>query len=363
MSARLIPLGELEEHDVAAWRELASRAVEPNPFFDPDFVLPAARRLGEWGEVAVICALDGDEWIACLPVRRYRSWHRLPLSHLSTWLHVYCLLGTPLVAPGHENESMEGIVTEMQAVKRTAFAGISWVSAEGALADALHEAAPGAIGFDRFSRATLVRRPNGDYLEGHVKSKDRRDFKRRARLLAEELGEEPQVVDRSAEPEAIEAFIELEASGWKGREGTALASNPEHAEFMREMARPFAARGSFTLLFLEAAGKAVAARCSLVAGGVDFCFKIAYDEDFRRFSPGRELELRMIDRFHADESLEWLDSCTDPRNDLYNRLWPDRRELSTMMLPAPSASSRLATPAIRAAMSVRDRRRRAAAVD
>jgi CelD/BcsL family acetyltransferase involved in cellulose biosynthesis len=360
LKAQLTPLGELEERDVASWRELADQANEPNPFFDPDFVLPAARRLREWDEVGVIRVLDGEDWIACLPVRRYPRWHQLPLPRVATWLHIYCLLGTPLVASGHERESLEGIVAEMQAVKRTAFAGIEWVSADGVLADALSAAAPEAIPFDRFSRATLGRRPSGDYLEGHVKSKDRRDFRRRARLLAEELGEEPQLVDRSEEPGAIEAFIQLEAAGWKGREGTALASNPAHAELMRETARAFAERGSFSLVFLEAAEKAVAARCSFVSGGIDFCFKIAYDEDFKRFSPGRELELRWIDRFHADESLEWLDSCTDPHNDLYNRLWPDRRELITAMLPAPGMSGMVAAPAIRTAISVRDRRRRAA---
>jgi CelD/BcsL family acetyltransferase involved in cellulose biosynthesis len=145
-----------------------------------------------------------------------------------------------------------------------------------------------------------------------------------------------------------------------GRVGTARASNPAHAELMRETARAFAERDSLNLVFLEAAGKAVAARCSFVAGRVDFCFKIAYDEDFSRFSPGRELELRWIDRFHVDESLEWLDSCTDPRNDLYNRLWPDRRELTTAMLPAPGVAGKLAMPAIRAAISYRDRKRRGA---
>ncbi len=360
MKAGLIPLGELAERDLAGWRELADRAAEPNPFFDPDFVLPAARRLGEWDEVALIRVLDGEDWIACLPVRHYRRWHRLPLPRLATWLHIYCLLGTPLVAAGRESESVEAILAEMRAAKGTAFAGIEWVSADGALADALGEAAPEAIPFDRFTRATLIRRPSGDYLEGHVKSKDRRDFRRRARLLAEELGEEPQLVDRTMEPAAIDTFLELEASGWKGREGTALASIPGHAELMHETARTFADRGAFSLVFLEAAGKAIAARCSFVAGGVDFCFKIAYDEDFRRFSPGRELELRWIDRFHADKSLEWLDSCTDPRNDLYNRLWPDRRELTTALLPAPGARGKIAVPAIRAAISARDRKRRGA---
>lgn len=357
MSARVVPLADLGERDLAAWRRLADSAAEPNPFFDPDFVLPAARALGESGEVALIQLGDGEEWVACLPVRRYKRWHRLPLGCLATWLHSYCLLGTPLVAPGREQEALAGIVA---AANRGggAFAGFEWISADGPIAAALAAAAgPRSIEFDRFSRATLERRPEDDYLEGWVKSKDRRELRRRARLLGEELGGEPELIDRSDDEAAIDGFLRLEASGWKGREGTALASIPGHPEFLRETARGFGKRGAFRLLMLEAGGQAVAGRCSYVAGGVDFCFKIGYDEAFARFGPGRELELRMVERFHADPSLRLLDSCTAPDNELYNRLWRDRRELVSTVVPAAGPRGRLAAPAVRAAISLRERRR------
>lgn len=357
MSAGVVPLAELGERDLAAWRHLADRAAEPNPFFDPDFVLPAAAALGEAGEVALIQLGEGEEWTACLPIRRYRRWHRLPLGCLATWLHSYCLLGTPLVAPGHEQEALAGIVAAANGTGG-AFAGFEWVSAAGPIAESLAAAAgPRAIEFDRFSRATLERRPENDYLEGWVKSKDRRELRRRARLLGEQLGGEPELVDRSGEEAAIDDFLRLEASGWKGREGTALASIPGHPEFLRETARRFGRRDAFRLLMLEVGGRPVAGRCSYVAGGVDFCFKIGYDEDFARFGPGRELELRMVDRFHADPSLRLLDSCTAPDNDLYNRLWRDRRELASTVVPATAPRGRLAAPAVRAAISLRERRR------
>jgi CelD/BcsL family acetyltransferase involved in cellulose biosynthesis len=360
VSARVVPLAELGERDLAAWRRLSDRAAEPNPFFDPDFVLPAARALGEWDEVALLLLADGEEWAACLPVRRYRRWHRLPLPCLATWLHSYCLLGTPLLAPGREEEALAAIVTAATAVAG-AFAGFEWISATGPIAEGLAAAAPPrATEFDRFSRATLERRPENDYLEGWVKSKDRRELRRRARLLGEELGGEPELVDRSEDDAAIETFLRLEASGWKGREGTALATIPGHPEFLRETARGFGERGAFRLFMLEAGGEAVAGRCSYVAAGVDFCFKIGYDERFSRFGPGRELELQMVDRFHADASLRMLDSCTAPDNDLYNRLWRDRRELASTAIPAPGARGRLAAPALRGAIALRERRRQRA---
>ena len=360
MSARVIPLAGLGERDLAAWRRLADHAAEPNPFFDPDFVLPAARALGSWNDVALIQCGDGAEWTGCLPVCSYTRWHRLPLRCLGTWRHPYCLLGTPLLAPGHDEMTLTAMLATAGAAKGS-FAGLEWIATEGPVADALVDALPPrAIEFDRFSRASLNRRPENDYLEGWLKSKDRRELRRRARLLGEELGGAPELVDRSEDDAAIATFLDLEASGWKGREGTALASNPGHPEFLRETARGFGARGAFRLYMLEAGGRAVAGRCSYVADGVDFCFKIGYDERFARFGPGRELELQMVERFHADPSLRMLDSCTAPENELYNRLWRDRRELASFASPAAGARGRLASLGLRGAIAMRERRRRQA---
>jgi CelD/BcsL family acetyltransferase involved in cellulose biosynthesis len=254
---------------------------------------------------------------------------------VATWLHTYCLLGTPLLDPERGPDALAAILARMRG-ERVAFAGLEWIPAEGPVAAAI-DRAPGrpARVFDRFARATLRRRPQNDYLEG-VKGKHRREFRRLAKGLADELGGPLELVDRAGEPAAVEEFLRLEASGWKGRRETALAADPAHAGFFRSICRDFAARGALELLFLEGGGQAAAARCSLLAGGASFCFKVAYDERFRRYSPGRELELRLIDRFHADTGLSWMDSCADRGNELYPRLWPDRRELRTTVHPAPS---------------------------
>ena len=95
--AELIGLPDLDQSEIAAWSDLAARAVEPNPFFEPDFVLPAARGLGEWEDVSIIVLREDGEWVACMPVRLYPRWHSLPLTVVATWAHSYCFLGTPLV--------------------------------------------------------------------------------------------------------------------------------------------------------------------------------------------------------------------------------------------------------------------------
>lgn len=358
MSARLVPLAELSATDLEAWRDLADRALAPNPFFDPDFVLPAAHGLGSYDRVAVVVTEKDGEWQGCQPVRRYNRWYRLPLPCLTTWRHPYCLLGTPLLSEQSDG-AMQAIAGEMSAAKGSAFAALEWLSAEGSIGEDVEELAPSPIPFESFSRAILIRRRQNDYLDGRLKGKHRREFRRLARGLEEELGGELELVDRAGDPDALDAFLELEASGWKGREATALAADPDHAAFFREMAARMAERGALELFFLEANGRVAAAHCSLLAGGGSFCFKIAFDESLRSYSPGRELQLQLIDRFHDDGRLRWMDSCADPDNQLFNRLWPDRRQLQTVACRAQGPLGAIAPTAVRALASARERRRRA----
>jgi CelD/BcsL family acetyltransferase involved in cellulose biosynthesis len=358
LKAELVPVGELTRRQLDYWYALAERAIEPNPFFDPDFVLPAARGLGETGDVAIACVHDGDEWLGCLPVRRYQRWHRLPLPCVATWRHSYCLLGTPLLAPGRPGEALAAIVEAMHTnAGPVAFAALEWIPTEGAVGAALADLPGRPIPFEQFSRAALRRRPQCDYLEGQVKGKHRREFRRMARALEEELEGELTLVDRTGDPAAVEAFLSLEASGWKGREETALAAHQGHAAFFTEMSGALASRRSFELLFLEANGETAAARCSLIAGEMSFCFKVAYNERFSRYSPGRELELRLIERFHEENLLTSMDSCADTGNELYNRIWPDRRELATVAYRSPGPLGLVARPGLRGVVLARERKR------
>ncbi len=47
MTARVVPLADVDAALTERWRELSQVAVESNPFGEPDFVLPAARHLPE----------------------------------------------------------------------------------------------------------------------------------------------------------------------------------------------------------------------------------------------------------------------------------------------------------------------------
>jgi hypothetical protein len=66
--AQLRRLSDIDERAEAAWTDLAARAAEPNPFFEPLFVRPLARHLGL--EVAVLTVEHGTDMVVCLPLLR-----------------------------------------------------------------------------------------------------------------------------------------------------------------------------------------------------------------------------------------------------------------------------------------------------
>ena len=109
------------------------------------------------------------------------------------------------------------------------------------------------------------------------------------------------------------------------------------------------------LLSLEADGQRVAMACNLCAGDGIFCVKIAFDERWRRYSPGAQLVLDHVSWFDGQDET-WMDSCVQPDNELVNRLWPDSRGIATVAIPADSAGGRMARAAITGAVRLRGRR-------
>ncbi len=132
-------------------------------------------------------------------------------------------------------------------------------------------------------------------------SKLRSDISRRRRRL-EELGEvrvEP--YDASALDAALDEAFLIEASGWKGRGGTAIADRPADERFNRALARWAAGRGWFRLWFLRLDGRPIAFRLGIEAFGVYSSLKIGYLEEYGAQSPGKVLEAAVIELLHRGD--------------------------------------------------------------
>jgi CelD/BcsL family acetyltransferase involved in cellulose biosynthesis len=105
----------------------------------------------------------------------------------------------------------------------------------------------------------------------------------------------------------IDEMFALEASGWKGRDGTAIVSNPRDAAFYRGLAFAAAEAGALRIALLREEGRLIAFEYCVVGGDSVLAMKVGYDETRRRLQPGHMLALMNIRDACADASLSAYD--------------------------------------------------------
>lgn len=84
----------------------------------------------------------------------------------------------------------------------------------------------------------------------------------------------------------LEAFLALEASGWKGRSHTAIVSQPSTERLYREFAHVAAQAGWLRLGILELDGVPIAASYDCVLAGNAYLLKTTFSEPHAPLSPG-----------------------------------------------------------------------------
>jgi hypothetical protein len=130
---------------------------------------------------------------------------------------------------------------------------------------------------------------------------------------------------------AVEAFLAIEALGWKGRRGTAMASRPATVDLARRLfgrASP-PVSGRADLLALD--GVPIAASLALLCGGTAHLLKAAYDESYRRFGPGVMLEEAILRSLRDTAFAERLDSSSIPGGILED-LFPGRERIGELVI-------------------------------
>jgi CelD/BcsL family acetyltransferase involved in cellulose biosynthesis len=89
-----------------------------------------------------------------------------------------------------------------------------------------------------------------------------------------------------ADSGVLQRFYDLEASGWKGQEKSAILCDPRSHQFFNEVAQQSEKFGYLVFYFLELDGKLIAAHFSLTYRQRYYAPKIAYDEDYRQYRVG-----------------------------------------------------------------------------
>ncbi len=129
-------------------------------------------------------------------------------------------------------------------------------------------------------------------LEAQLTGRFRANLRRRRRAL-EALGK-VQVIRCSDSVELVEAGIQLELSGWKGRAGTAMAQDVDTCGFYTDLARVLGAQGQLALWAMYLDQRLIAFQFGLEHRGSYALLKPAYDESCSRYSPGQLLMAEVL---------------------------------------------------------------------
>ncbi len=321
------------------WRDLVGRVLEPNFCYEPGFAIAAARHLTDARNVRFVMLWrpksrsPRQHLIGCFPVTLATD---IGAPLLRGWVHPQISAGAPLVDAENARIAVSAFLAWVAASKgRPVGVLFPRLPVEGRFAVLLREVlaengrAPAL--FSEHQRAML---PLVGETDRGLSSKKKKELRRQYRRLSE-TGElvwssATETADIRA---AIERFVALEATGWKGKAGTAFLQEPGRISFLRAATRAFAATGQLSVESIELDGKTVASGLLVGAGRTGYFWKIAYDEAQSAFSPGVQLTLGLAERAKARGTMDVIDSCAISDHPMIDHVWRERLGVADTLVP------------------------------
>jgi CelD/BcsL family acetyltransferase involved in cellulose biosynthesis len=177
------------------------------------------------------------------------------------------------------------------------------------------------------------------YLDHAVGGKKHKELRRqRRRLLDKGLLKVSSARTVDDIPRALSDYLALEAAGWKGRAGSAAKQSANVRTFMQSAVEALSVDGHARIDRLMQNGQPLAATITLHSGDSAWFWKIAYDEDFAKFSPGVQISLDLTELLLAEPDIARVDSCASADHPMIDHLWRERLALADLLI-APSAAS------------------------
>jgi len=332
-----------------SWIELLKRSDEPNVFMDPMLVRIAAEAYPKSGCAALLAWTTVNErprltgvWAFSVGFARYSA---LPIRVLTVppFLHGYA--AAPVIDRSCFDATLDAMLERIAADGRLPkIVALDAMAAGGPTMQALTRvlsrrgAAPRIL--ERSLRPKLQSDLDGkDYLEKALSGASRKKLRQHRRRLSEK-GELSSVIisDPQAVRGAVEHFLRMEASGWKGEVGTALLCNDADAAFTRAAVGALADEGSACIHALYLDREPVSMQIVLRAGAAAFTWKIAYDEKLRAFSPGMLLLEDYTAAFLKDPSIAFVDSCAHDDSGFMS-VWTERESIANLWIDARRGGS------------------------
>lgn len=327
-----------------AFAELSSRALEPNPHMAPAAVA-AATALVDAGDIVIIAvwfneALGLERLAAIWALRSARDWRsgfaavlRAPI------LPLYEVSSVPVIDRDHADDVMQAMLRHLLAARDLpGTLALPLMPLEGpshaVLTEACRVTGSRFAAFERWQRPMLIPQA-GDTAESYLRRTLGSGYKKRmqqVRAIAKHGVVGFQRRRGKAAREALESFLTLEAAGWKGKAGTAIASIPADAAYFRRLADSFAEADGLQIDALTLDGAPIAMGLLTESAGTRNFLKIAYDETQGRHSPGRALTIAMLQADFAGTPATVFDSGAGDGVDASTYVWGERRAMGNVVV-------------------------------
>ncbi len=130
----------------------------------------------------------------------------------------------------------------------------------------------------------------------------------------------------------FEEFLLLEAGSWKGKRGTSLKDLKQTSTFARKAVQNMNKENQCSIYTLRLDDKAIASLVVFSDNGYFFPWKIAFDEDYARYSPGNNLLAHVNQELFGMKGFKGIDSLAAESNKTAQTFWPDQLELYSIAI-------------------------------
>jgi CelD/BcsL family acetyltransferase involved in cellulose biosynthesis len=325
----------LRNIEAEQWDELSRNSLDNNPFYGRSFILAGLNTIDRASglRAVIIRSSDKSQLLGMFPFRL----RRFPLMRAVAATNLYQFCSQPLI---HRDYSDAVIAAWTDALETKQFPhrwSFPHLDLTSRFAQRLSHLAMNkslrCLPLANYSRARLTRssRNFAEHLSSTVSKSRVKDIQRSLRRL-EELGEVrfERATDPALVTQRIEQFLAVEHAGWKGTAGTSFQSNAEHARFAREAFSHNGGQTCVDSLLLD--GSPIALSVNLRSGETIFTPKCAYDESYRKYSPGLVLEYLIVEAFYASDDCTDMDSSTTVDGHVIQSLWNADAPMGTLVV-------------------------------